>query len=170
MGGTVVKRQTTQFTRRALEAEGFVGWLPFADLGSSSCPETGGVYVVTYLGGSPTSFLKTSGAGWHKGKDPTVSLDQLAANWVDDAEVVYIGKGDDLRRRLIQFARFGSGKRSGHSGGRLIWQLPRLADLRVAWKETPGRVPVEAEAELIGQFCAAYGKPPFANYPDRWGK
>lgn len=158
-----------QFTRRSLEAAGFVGWVPFAGLRSSSCPPTGGVYVVTYPCGAPTSFLERSSAGWHKGKDPSVSHDQLAANWVADAEVVYIGKGDDLLRRLVQFARFGTGKRSGHSGGRLIWQLPSPSELRVAWKETPGRVPVEVEGELIELFRAVHGKPPFANNPDRWG-
>jgi hypothetical protein len=159
-----------QFTRRSLEAAGFVGWVPFANLPSSSCPTTGGVYVVAYSGGKPTAFLERSGAGWHKGKDPSVSNEQLTANWVDDAEIVYIGKGDDLFRRLIQFARFGAGKRSGHSGGRLIWQLPLASELRVAWKETPGRIPEEVEGDLIEQFRTIYGKPPFANSPDRWGK
>jgi hypothetical protein len=57
----------------------------------------------------------------------------LIANWVDGAEVVYIGKADQLKRRLTQFADFGGGKPIGHWGGRLIWQLHeyRRAALRV---------------------------------------
>jgi hypothetical protein len=47
--------------------------------------------------------------------------------------------------------------------------LPSIDRLLVAWKETPGRIPVEVEAELIDQFRRAYGKPPFANDPHRLG-
>ena len=115
------------------------------------------------------SFSDRSCGGWFKGNDPTVRQDALIANWVDDAEVIYIGKADQLKRRLTQFADFGAGKPIGHWGGRLIWQLANVEALRVAWKETPGRVPVEVEAELIAQFKLAHGKPPFANNPHRLG-
>lgn len=98
-----------------------------------------------------------------------MSLAALGANWVDDAEVVYIGKADRLKRRLTQFADFGAGKPIGHWGGRLIWQLPRTDQLLVAWRETPGRVPLEVEGELIAAFRRAYGKAPFANDPHRLG-
>jgi hypothetical protein len=94
----------------------------------------------------------------------------LAANWVKGAEIVYIGKGDQLRRRLIQFADFGDGKPVGHWGGRLIWQLPASSKLRVAWLETPGRDPRQVETELIERFRAIYDKPPFANEPQRLGR
>lgn len=125
--------------------------------------------MVTYTASAPITFAERSCGGWFKGKDPTVTLDALAANWVDDAQVVYIGKADQLNRRLKQYADFGSGKPIGHWGGRLIWQLPSIDCLLIAWKETPGRVPVDVEAELITQFRRAYGKPPFANDPHRLG-
>ena len=112
------------FTRQSLENAGFTGWLSFTDIRASACPTSGGVYVVTYQAESPIAFSQRSCGGWVKGKDPTVALDALVANWVDDAEVVYIGKADQLRRRLTQYADFGAGKPVGHWGGRLIWQLP----------------------------------------------
>jgi len=93
----------------------------------------------------------------------------LTSNWVDRAEVVYIGKADELRRRLRQFADFGSGRPIGHWGGRLIWQLADSERLLVAWKETPGRIPREVEADLIARFRGIYGKPPYANDPHRLG-
>jgi hypothetical protein len=93
----------------------------------------------------------------------------LSANWVSDAEVVYIGKANNLRRRLKEFAKFGAGHKIGHWGGRLIWQLEESHALLVAWKETPGRDPELVETELIAQFRAAYGQPPFANDPHRLG-
>jgi hypothetical protein len=158
-----------QFTRPSLEAAGFVGWVPFPAIRASTCPPSGGVYVITYGGGEPVPFADRSCGGWFKGKDPTVPRDALLANWVQGAEVVYIGKADQLKRRLTQYADFGAGKPVGHWGGRLIWQLPNVAALRVAWKETPGRVPVEVETEPIAAFRQANGKPPFANDPHRLG-
>lgn len=158
-----------EFTRSSLEQAGFVGWIPFGAISASACPPTGGVYVVSYAGTEPVAFVERSCGGWFKGKDPTVSGDALAANWVDGAEVVYIGKADALKRRLMQFADFGAGRPVGHWGGRLIWQLPNVEALRVAWKQTPGRVPVEVESELITAFRLAHGKPPFANDPHRFG-
>lgn len=158
-----------QFTRPSLEAAGFVGWVPFPAIRASACPSSGGVYVITYGGSYPLTFAERSCGGWFKGKDPTVPHEALAANWVDDAEVVYIGKADQLKRRLTQFADFGAGKPIGHWGGRLIWQLPSIDQLLVAWMETPGRVPVEVESEMIASFRQTYGKPPFANDPHRLG-
>lgn len=156
-----------EFTRTSLEAAGFVGWVPFPAIRTGTCPSTGGVYVIAYS--EPAAFVERSCGGWFKGKDPTVSRDALIANWVDSAEVVYIGKADRLKRRLAQFADFGAGKAIGHWGGRLIWQLANVEALRVAWKETPGRVPAEVEAELIAAFRESHGKPPFANDPHRLG-
>jgi hypothetical protein len=156
-----------EFTRPSLEAVGFVGWVPFPAIRASACPPTGGVYVITYSG--PADFVERSCGGWFKGKDPTVARDAMRANWVEGADVVYIGKADRLKRRLTQFADFGAGKPIGHWGGRLIWQLPNIEALRVAWKETPGRVPVEVEEELIAAFRHSHGKPPFANDPHRLG-
>ncbi|MCC7393596.1 MAG: hypothetical protein IT553_01945 [Sphingomonadaceae bacterium] len=157
------------FTRQNLEEAGFTGWLPLAAIRTSACPTSGGVYVVIYNAENPVVFSERSCGGWFKGKDPTVTLDALAANWVDGAEVVYIGKADQLRRRLTQFADFGAGKPVGHWGGRLIWQLPSPEQLIVGWKETPERIPVEVEAELIASFRHIHGKPPFANDPHRLG-
>lgn len=125
--------------------------------------------MIAYSGGNPATFAERSCGGWFKGKDPTVPREALDANWVDGAEVIYIGKAEELKRRLTQFADFGAGKAIGHWGGRLIWQLPSIDELLVAWKETPGRVPIEVEAELIASFRQAYGKPPFANDPHRLG-
>lgn len=160
-----------RFERPDLERDGFTGWLAFPEARhSTACPTTGGVYVVSYEGPQPTRFLDESPAGRFKGRDPAVDPISLIANWVEDAEVVYIGKADQLRRRIRQFADFGSGKPSGHWGGRLIWQLAETDQLRIAWKETPDRVPVEVEGEMIAAFRRGYGKPPFANAPHMLGR
>ena len=153
-----------------MTAAGFIGWLTFPEARSSGAiPTTGGVYVVSYAARAPVAFLPSNPAKWRDGKDPTVPLSSLEANWID-AEVVYIGKGDQLRRRIRQFARYGEGKATNHAGGRLIWQLAEPDELRIAWKETPDRVPIEVEAEMIAMFRREYGKPPFANAPHLLGR
>lgn len=158
-----------EFTCSSLEQAGFVGWVAVSAIKNSACPSSGGVYVITYGQTEPLAFADRSCGGWFKGRDPAVPREALLANWVARAEVVYIGKADRLKRRLMQFADFGAGRPVGHWGGRLIWQLPDVGALRVAWKETPGRVPVEVESELIAAFRQAHGKPPFANDPHRLG-
>ena len=97
------------FDRAQLEREGFIGWLSFADTRESGlCPTSGGVYVVSYEGPHPATFPDESPAGRVKGKDPTVDVASLTSNWVEGAEVVYIGKADQLRRKIRQFADFGA--------------------------------------------------------------
>jgi hypothetical protein len=86
--------------------------------------------VITYSGGNPISFAEQSCGGWFKGKDPTVPREALIANWVDGAEVVYIGKADQLKRRLTQFADFGAGKpirALGRTPHLAIAEYPRAA-------------------------------------------
>jgi hypothetical protein len=132
-------------------------------------PRSGGVYVIVRASTMDPAFLASSSGGRFKDKDPTVSKPALHANWVPGAEVVYIGKANQLRRRLRQYTDFGSGKPVGHWGGRLIWQLADSLELLVAWKETPGMVPAAVEAGLLSEFRAEHGKPPFANDPHKLG-
>jgi hypothetical protein len=159
------------FTRRRLTEDGFAGWVSFATMGTDDLvPTSGGVYLVVRTGKASPRFLRTNPGGRFKGRDPTVDPDAIDANWVSGASVVYIGKADQLRRRLREFADFGTGKPIGHWGGRLIWQLADSEKLLVAWKETPGEVPRAVENDLIARFRAAYGKPPYANEPHRMGR
>jgi hypothetical protein len=161
----------SHWSRAALERQGFQGWLSFKRLADElpTVSREGGVYVVQGRGSAP-AFLDANPGGRFKGRDPTVSREALEANWVEGAEVVYIGKADQLQRRLREFMRFGAGTPVGHWGGRLIWQLARSNELLIAWRETPGAVPKVVESEMIDAFRNVYGKPPFANEPHRLGR
>lgn len=156
------------FTREALTAEGFAGWVPFAALPRADVPLQPGVYVVTRETDNPPEFLPSSPAGRFQGKDPTVPVERLQAKWVSGATVVYIGKAAigsrdsrGLSRRLDEYRRFGDGQSIGHRGGRYIWQLADSADLLVAWRTTSA--PEVTESAMLEAFVAIYGRLPFAN-------
>ena len=163
------------WTRDALEREGFIGWHRFGDLRPelrSINSGAGGVYVVYRETSDPPVWLDKNPGGTWRG-DPTVTRGDLVANWVEGANVVNIGKAKhrQLRNRLRAYCSFGEGGKGRHYGGRLIWQLEASADLLVASRviEDTTIDPHDVEQKMIRQFRAAYGKPPFANNPHMLG-
>lgn len=154
-------------TRQAVEERGFRGFVPFSLLSTQLLPLDGGIYVVIRASDTAPTFLAASTAGWRKGVNPAVRIEQLAAKWVDGAEVLYIGKADagtaaghGLRGRLRQYARHGAGGTS-HHGGRYIWQLQDAAALLVAWKPAPD--PRGEENAMLAEFETLHHALPFAN-------
>jgi hypothetical protein len=159
--------ESTPFTQRALREAGFKGFVSFRDLRQGrieGVPKAGGIYVVLREGDDAPTYLEQSVGGWFKQQDPTVDVSALKGKWVMGAQVVYIGKGDDLRRRLREFMKFGSGRPIGHRGGRYVWQLEGSEDFVVAWRETGEVSPRQAEIDLVRAFRMTYGgRLPFAN-------
>lgn len=160
-----------EFTRDALEEDGFGGFMRLGGAGGDAVPAAAGVYVLYRPLLARPEFLLASGAGRFKGRDPSVSTDVLERAWVGGAQVIYIGKAalrrsgvGGLRRRIGEYRRFGAGEPIGHWGGRYVWQLADSADLLVAWRVTAAAEdPRTAESELIEHFPARYGLTPFAN-------
>lgn len=152
---------------------GFTGFKTVAELfvDNTCIPKRKGIYLVLHNNFAP-SFLITGTGGFFKSKNPNVSLTFLSDNWVDSANVVYIGKAGSgagkatLHSRLMQYFSFGQGKNVGHWGGRLIWQLKDSKKLIVCWKSLPDSEPREVEAFLIQRFKEQFGKRPFANLCD----
>lgn len=153
-----------EFTRQGLEAVGFAGFEAVATLRGRRCsgvPGGPGVYAVLTPGEEPPDFLESSRGGHFKGKDPTVPISTLAANWVAGTPVLYIGKADSLIERIDQLLRFGGGQPIGHWGGRYLWQVAGSGSLLVAWATDPQ--PLAAERALLRAFHRRYGTLPFAN-------
>ena len=159
-----------------LKAEGFQGFVRMRALmeGSIILPDLPGVYVVLYTKGEHPQFLDEGTGGFFKQRNPNVALDELEANWVDNAQIVYIGKAGThtkpssatIRSRLSQYIRFGLGQSVGHWGGRYIWQIRESQDLLVCWKPTEDE-PRDVERAMIAQFKSAHhGCRPFANLQD----
>lgn len=158
-----------EWSRSGLKADGFRGFVRFSELRAACVPAAPGVYVIVrQLDGEP-EFLPSSPGGRFKGKDPSAPRERLVAEWVPEAEVVYIGKASGgstgrrgLRKRLDEFRRFGEGEPIGHWGGRLIWQLEESDTLLVCWKETAVE-PALVERAMILKFTTEFGRRPFAN-------
>lgn len=156
------------FTRKDLETAGYIGWTSWRQLRSThlaAVPRQPGCYVVYREAENPPTYLAANPGGRFKGKDPTVSRERLTAEWVPGANVVYIGKANDLFTRLKAYARFGDGDPVAHWGGRLIWQLADADELLVAWHaltvSTPAR---ELEKLLLAHFAKQHDdQRPFAN-------
>jgi hypothetical protein len=161
-------------TEQDLNNSGFRGFksIKALQINASSIPEHKGIYLIV----TPENFIATlveqGTGGYFKGKNPNVSLDELEANWVEGANIIYIGKAGGsssnttLQSRLKQYLRFGEGKAVGHWGGRLIWQLKYSGDLIVCWKTLHEDEPAQYESALIDAFRKTYGKRPFANLKD----
>lgn len=160
--------RATGWTRAAFEEQGFEGWVKFEDLraGLRSIPTAaGGVYVVLRVSKGRPEFLQQSPAGIWRG-DPTEEVPALEGRWIDDCELLYIGKANhgQLRNRLRAFESFGRGGKGRHYGGRYIWQLPDAWNALVAWRILDlSLIPRDIEKEMIADFAQAYGRRPFAN-------
>lgn len=158
-----------------LKAYGFTGFQPIRELRQnlSLIPKTQGVYLVLRDSSSQPMFRKKGSGGFFKGKNPNLPIPELENHWVENTKVVYIGKAGGgsssatLKSRLHQLFKFGAGKKAGHWGGRLIWQLDDAEDLLVAWIHS-GEVDAQnLESHLIQLFKHEHeGKRPFANLKD----
>ena len=147
-----------------LIADGFAGFVTIQDLRESrraDVPQEPCVYVVVRAVESDPIWLELSTGGHFKRRDPTVALAILKERIVPGTPVLYIGKADQLRRRVSQYVRFGSGASTGHWGGRLIWQLADSGQLQIAWQLHDQ--PRLQEKALIQLFVDEFGCMPLAN-------
>ncbi|MBT2537757.1 hypothetical protein [Arthrobacter sp. ISL-69] len=159
-----------QVNRQALRADGFAGFRPFAELEINRIPQAPGIFAVLKPEDFQVQFLAKSTAGVFKKKDPSLTQAALAAEWVDGADVLYVGKAGPgskgnrgLRRQVQEFMDFGQGKPPGHWDGRLIWQLANAKSLLIAWKELPAGGLNQAEATYHADFRDEFDRLPFAN-------
>nr|WP_254455862.1 hypothetical protein [Paeniglutamicibacter quisquiliarum] len=156
--------------KKTLKDEGFTGFRPITGLEINRIPQHQGLFAVLRPEGFEPRYLARSTAGIFKKKNPTLPAAGLAAEWVDDAEVLFIGKAGPgskgnrgLRRQIQEFVDFGKGKPPGHWDGRLVWQLAEAGSLLVAWKELPVEELNAAQADCHARFRQAHGRLPFAN-------
>lgn len=156
--------------KKALKDDGFTGFRPITALEINRIPQHTGIFAVVRPEGFGPRFLAKSTAGIFKKKNPTLPQAGLSAEWVPDADVLFIGKAGPgskgnrgLRRQIQEFVDFGKGKPPGHWDGRLIWQLADAGDLLIAWKEFPAEEINAAQVNFHEAFRQHHGRLPFAN-------
>jgi hypothetical protein len=156
--------------KQSLKHDGFTGFRLLGELDINRIPQKPGIFAVLRPEGFEPQFLARSTAGIFKKKDPTLKAEALDAEWVDGADVLYVGKAGPgskgnrgLRRQIQEFVDFGKGKPPGHWDGRLIWQLAAARTLIIAWKELPVDRLNAAEAGYHAAFEEEYGRLPYAN-------
>ena len=155
---------------QSLKQDGFTGFRPLQDLDINRIPQKPGIFAVLRPEGFLPQFLARSTAGIFKKKNPSLKTEALDAEWVDGADVLFVGKAGPgskgnrgLRRQIQEFVDFGEGKPPGHWDGRLIWQLAVPGSLIIAWKELPVEQLNAAEARYHAAFVEEYGRLPYAN-------
>jgi len=154
--------------RSTLGATGFEGFLTTRELSAGrmkDVPALPGIYVVISDVAEQPAFLASSIGGRFKGKDPTIAVSALESRWVAATDVLYIGKADQLRRRVAQLCRYAAGEPVGHWGGRHLWQVVGCENFSIAW--LPVEDPFEGERQLIEEFKDEFGCLPFANIQGR---
>ncbi|MET3935645.1 hypothetical protein [Arthrobacter sp. OAP107] len=159
-----------QLNKQTLKDDGFSGFRSFNQLDINRVPRAPGIYVVLKPEGFERVFLAKSSGARFKKRDPSLPQPALEAEWIENADVLYIGKAGPgstgnrgLRKQIQEFTDFGRGKPVGHWDGRLIWQLADSQSLVIGWKElAPGEVN-QAEAAYHAEFVRIYGRVPFAN-------
>lgn len=118
----------------------------------------------------PTNFefILTSTTDAKDGKEP-FPVDELQTKWDSIADhsdrIVYIGKADNLRRRIRQYTKHGYGLAKNHTGGRAIWQLKNNKELLVSIY-TCAEIddPEVIESMLLDEYEDAHNNTlPFAN-------
>ncbi|QKJ31332.1 hypothetical protein HQ865_16705 [Mucilaginibacter mali] len=151
-----------------LKHEGFEGFKTIQELNNNHdiIPKQKGVYFILNDKTIEPVFLETGCGGYYKQKNPNVIPEVLKKNWVKHTHTLYIGKANNLRRRLKLYLDFGKGRPVSHQGGRYIWQLSHSDDLIVCWKILDSEVPRSIEEELIRSFKSQFGDRPFANLQD----
>jgi hypothetical protein len=149
--------------------EGFISVESLRKGISPYVPTVKGIYQILDLSGQEPIFKKKNKAGRFRGENPTVDVNELKKNWVQNTIVLYIdqaGGGTSsatLNSRIRQLISFGGGKPIAHWGGRYLWQLENAQNLTLCWKLTPKSDPAKLKKDYIRRFVADYGNLPFAN-------
>lgn len=154
-----------------IKKSGFEGFKKISELkvNSTIIPKIKGVYLVLRPDNNKVEFVEKGTGGFFKNRNPNVGISELTESWIEDAQIVYIGKagGENssatLQSRLKQYLNFGRGKKVGHWGGRYIWQIKSIDDYIICWKELPNDEPRIIEIKLMDLFNQKFHTLPFAN-------
>jgi hypothetical protein len=128
-------------------------------------PNEPGSYVVYYQVNQDFYFLPRSNTAiYAEPADPVF----LRRKWrricrKAPTDMVYIGKGKNIRRRLRQLARFGAGLADNHKGGQWMWQIKEILTARVLIQACPEGKETGFENYLLQRFTRDHEDYPLAS-------
>ncbi len=128
-------------------------------------PANPGIYVVHVEGSAGLTFSATAAEARHAETELQEFLQQKWERIQADAptDIVYVGKGANLRKRVRQLARFGVGRAANHKGGEWMWQIEQIDSAQVLVQTCPAGREEAFEGELLDQFRCGHGDWPLAN-------
>ncbi len=128
-------------------------------------PKGPGIYVVYWDLDKPPTFVASTGyAVCAVATNPEVlrhKWDRIQAYRATD--IVYFGKGDDLKERVKLLVRFGVGKANNHHGGEWMWQVQEIDSAKLLVQSCPLGKQIAFENWLLEQFRNIHGDWPLAN-------
>lgn len=83
-------------------------------------------------------------------------------NKIKDKSVLYIGKANNLQRRIRQYVNYGLNKGKVHKGGRAIFQIKNFEQLEIIVINCANCAEVEKQALI--EYKKNNGKLPLANW------
>lgn len=132
----------------------------------NTIPKTNGIYKVKVPKNMQITFNKDNVAfgNYQPCKTTPFSVDELQQKFdKGDRKTLYIGKAKregGLYKRIKEYIKQGLGK-TGHKGGRAIFQIENWYELELEFEENSN--PVLKEAELISDYFEKYKTLPVAN-------
>ncbi len=153
------------YTRRVLSLGELLARARRDRAGWQDLPDEPGIYVVLFATNQPLHFVPRSTTVLYA--DPT-SCEELQSKWTRicqkaPTDIIYIGKGDSIRKRVRILARFGVGRAGNHHGGEWMWQVQEIAEARVVIQTCPAGKQVGFENWLLKRFYEEHGDYPLAN-------
>ena len=128
-------------------------------------PDSPGIYAVCLEGWEVLRFTDDPGLACHASPVSGCTL-RDKRNLILNAgptDILYIGRANDLRKRVRQLVRFGAGQADNHRGGEWLWQLDGIYRAQLWMWRCDDDAPEQLERRLLDAFKADHGDWPFAN-------
>ena len=127
-------------------------------------PGGSGVYIV-YLPDTAPDFQESTGDAIHA--EPC-SVFELTRKWESInkdclTDIIYVGKGDDVKKRVRTLIRFGVGKARNHKGGEWLWQIKNIELAYIRIITCPQGKQAAFEKWVLDSFYSEHGNWPLAN-------
>ncbi|MFC2053478.1 hypothetical protein ACFLV7_04150 [Chloroflexota bacterium] len=128
-------------------------------------PKLPGIYAVYWPTSEKLAFQNHSGqAQYATTVDPMI----LESKWnricqYGSTDIIYIGKGDNLKKRIRYLIRFGIGVAKNHEGGEWMWQISNIAASKLMIQTCPKGKQIAFENALLEKFYIDHDDFPLAN-------